>query len=543
MFNAHSLISTLLRVCFVSFLIFAASAMPSLAQTPSQSGANPASLRGRIFDADSGQLIAQELTVVAEGEPTANRREMKAAGEFLFSDLAPGRYQLLFRKDGNRFATHTVQVTGLSTITAVDVYLRLPGEINGVVAAKDGDPVQGARVLLVAVEYIAGKTVYTTLTSERTTDDRGYFSYSTRTEAGRSYFLLALPPEGNGPTSSGSPSFEATWYPGRPGLLQPFLLRSSERKRIDFVLEKKQTRCVDGRLTSNAQPAALNFEIAIPEVAGYLARTGGTQGVVFRGQSDASGRFQACGLWPGEFLIAAGLNNDSYGRATVSIVDRDVHDVRLNAQSSVPLTAEIRLDSTQTQVLVEGYVLLFTPLSRVAFESQPFLWQAMDVAIPSQFRVSLLPSTEYRVSLRIPSSTPDVYLKEVMCGGTTSRNSLKLGGSDCGLHITVGTDMGKLSATIVDKDNKNDLNSSVCVYPTFAVTREEIAATGACSAIDPGTNSAVVALRPDRYLAVAMPKGRVDWVEYILANRGQGVPIDIKARSTTQVRLESRAGR
>ena len=36
------------------------------------------------------------------------------------------------------------------------------------------------------------------------------------------------------------------------------------------------------------------------------------------------------------------------------------------------------------------------------------------------------------------------------------------------------------------KENNNDWNSQVCVYPPFAGSREEIALTGACSALKVG---------------------------------------------------------
>jgi hypothetical protein len=163
----------------------------------------------------------------------------------------------------------------------------------------------------------------------------------------------------------------------------------------------------------------------------------------------------------------------------------------------------------------------------------------MDVSVPSRFSVSLLPSTDYRVALGRFFAPSDWYLKDVTCGGTMRRNSLKLGDTDCGLRLTVGTDMGKLTATILDKDNKNDLNSLVCVSSTTAVTREEIAETGTCSPIEPGTTSVSIALRPDRYFAVVTPPETRDWVEYFLSNRGQGTPVDIKARATVPVTLKS----
>jgi hypothetical protein len=96
---------------------------------------------------------------------------------------------------------------------------------------------------------------------------------------------------------------------------------------------------------------------------------------------------------------------------------------------------------------------------------------------------------------------------------------------------------------VLDKDNKNDLNSLVCAASSTSVTREEISLTGTCSPIEPGTSSASLALRPDRYLAVAMPAATADWVEYFLANRGQGMPIEIKPAASAQITLRSGRGR
>jgi hypothetical protein len=287
----------------------------------------------------------------------------------------------------------------------------------------------------------------------------------------------------------------------------------------------------------SGQPAALAFEIAIPEVAGYRGSTGGTRGVIVTGRSDESGQFQACGLWPGEFRIAVGLDRASYGRTTVTIVDSDIHDVVVNAQPPVTLNAEIRLDSGQ--MTRETYRLSFRPLSRVAFESQPGLFERMDIEVPSEFTVSLLPSTDYQIGLGIPGSAANTYMKEVMCGGTVQRNSLSLGEIDCRLSIVIGTDAGTLDARVVDEDGENDLTSSVCVSPISAITPEEIALQGTCSSIDPETASVSMALRPDRYFAVAVPpEEAVDWIEYFRNNRGQAVRIDIGARSAVQATLK-----
>src|SRR5205814_7801583 len=100
------------------------------------------------------------------------------------------------------------------------------------------------------------------------------------------------------------------------------------------------------------------------------------------------------------------------------------------------------------------------------------------------------------------------------------------GDTDCSLRITIGTDQGKLSAAVVDKDNNKDLNSSVCVFPPSAATREEVGSTATCSEIDPETATVEISLQPDRYVALSMPPEAIDWVEYIISNRNIGTPFD-----------------
>jgi hypothetical protein len=521
-------------------------AVPALAQAPPRPLGEGGSIRGRIIDADTGQLATRELTIeVQDGATGMAARDIDAVGEFVVTDLPAGPYLLRVREKGGRstFATRNVQVAAGATINRADIYLRLPGEINAVVVDGSGEPVQGANVLLVSSGYVFGHAVYT-YSQQKTTDDRGYATFSQRVEAGHPYFLLVLPPEASRPALPGTPSLEPIWHPGRPGVMQPLVLRSAERKRIDVVMQKKPTYCVDGKLLANGQPEVLDFEVAIPEVGGYVGFTGGTRGVISRGKSDASGRFKVCGLWPGEFLLAADLSKQFYGRTTVSIVDRDVRNITLNTHSPINLSVEVRWDNGQLPE--RPFNLQFIPVSRAMFSPprDPTVWERTSIVVnvPSKFTFSLAASTDYliRGGLLPITAVSETYFKEVNCGGTISRDFLRLGDTPCNLSITLGTDMGKLAATVVDKDNKPDSNSSVCVAPSSAATKEEIVETGKCSVVtEPETGSLSISVRPGRYLAMVIPPETSDWAEYISTNRAQGQFIEIKPSSTAQLRLKA----
>lgn len=555
MSTAHRFVSAVTRYRPVLIAVFTTLVVvPLLAQNPGKALGDGGSVRGRVFDADTGELNTRELTISAVDLVGTSVRQMEIVGSFVFSDLSAGLYQLRIQERGARFpilASRNVQLTDGAVITSADIYLRLPGEINAVVADSAGEPIQGSVVMLVSSDYVGGHAAYT-FTYQKTTDDRGHVNFSQVVEAGHPYFLLALPPEPAKPTSStpGTRSVGASWYPARPGMSQPFVLRSAERRDIRLMMPETQTYCVEGRLMAEGLPAALDFEVAVPEVGGYVGLTGGTRGVVSRGKSDASGHFKVCGLWPGEFLLAAGLNEASYGRMTISIVDRDVREIALNARAPLSLSVEVSWDSPQ--ITGKAFVLQFVPFSRAAFynrdkpsELQP-LFLSKRIVVPSRLTVSLPAFTDYVITGGgwPPSPTFETYFKEANCGGTISRNLIKLGDAPCNLYITVGTDKGKLSAIVIDRDNHPDSNSSVCVWSSSAVTREEIAESSTCSVVeDPRTGAVAISVSPGRYLAMTIPPGTSDSAEYILTNRGQGEAVEIRARSTSLLTLKSSRGR
>src|SRR5690349_21657901 len=99
MFKAHGPFSSAVKNSLLVFVILAAVALPTAAQTPLQPASNMGSFRGRIVDPDTGQLITETVTIVVtkEGASNATRRVIDVNGEFVVSDLSPGRYVVQFR--------------------------------------------------------------------------------------------------------------------------------------------------------------------------------------------------------------------------------------------------------------------------------------------------------------------------------------------------------------------------------------------------------------------------------------------------------------
>jgi hypothetical protein len=119
--------------------------------------------------------------------------------------------------------------------------------------------------------------------------------------------------------------------------------------------------------------------------------------------------------------LAAGLNDAHYGRTTISIADRDVPDITLNARSPVSLSVEVGFDSPQAE---RTFRLQFVPLSRPGLKSsQPTLTGELGMVgvtalAPSKFTITLPAFTEYMIGGGSwpRGTTPETYFKEVRCG-------------------------------------------------------------------------------------------------------------------------------
>jgi hypothetical protein len=524
----------------------------SLGRAPSASANTPTgSLRGRILDADSGQPVTQTLRVdAADGAGRRVGVPVDVQGEYSLRDLAPAQYEIRVYELDNRFpiASRIANVESGIEKSGADVSVRLRGVVGGVALDDDGEPVSGAKILLVSAEYWFGQLIYTA-EQVMNTDDRGQYKFSRSVEASHSYLILVLPPDMidlDAPIASLNPRtrrsvLAATWYPGPPtssGEVR-FALSSGEHKRIDVQMAHAPSYCVDGTLTADGRPAALDFEVAIAETSGYSPSTGRTRGEVRGGRSSPDGQFRVCGLWPGEFRLRAGISTMYFGQVLISIGSKDLKGLMLDARSPVTVAGEIVWDTYQlNNPRLKTAALRLTPISRAPLKGEALSY-ASEVAVPSRLNLTLPPSTEYVITMR---NSGDAYVKSVSCDGVVLTDRFYVGeGGGCKLKITLGTDTGTVAVTVVDKENKPVLNGSVCMVPASVANKEQVSGESRCVPIDPDTGASSIRLRPGKYIAVVQPAIVSDWVEYVWKRSAQGVVVDIVPGTSGQITLKNNA--
>ncbi len=276
---------------FFALLVLLAFTQPACAAS--------ATLSGVVVDETNGAALAGariKLTKTQDDEPLYARADWR--GEFRFTDLAMGAYQLRAEQPGymmpgdasHTFRTLSVDLTppnAFDTTTApyrlkvskkvdkagvlhgeVTVNLAPQGVVSGKVVDPNGIPLFRARVDLLKVTPLSpgttirpglqplgdGKNVVMTL-GVLSTDDRGEFRIAPL-EAG-TYYLRCTGVMDSGPWAS---DYRTTYYPGALDLAsaKPIPLRVGEKVRAGIQIMRQAGVRVAGQITFSDSAAAAN---------------------------------------------------------------------------------------------------------------------------------------------------------------------------------------------------------------------------------------------------------------------------------------------
>lgn len=501
-------------------------------------------ITGQVVDADSHQVVTTSLRIsAAKTGPRGGlaRSALSANGGFELQGLEAGTYEIRATELNNRFPVgrRMVRVSPGATSNGADVVVHRSAIVNGFVLGSDREPVQGARVLLVASEYWDGRLIFYA-EQERTVDDRGHYAFMRLVQSGRPYLLLVLPPrldEEIGRSGTRKPTLEAAWFPGPPSQdgLSDLVLRSGEERRIDLTMTETPSLCVDGTLTVDGRGAPVDFEVAIAEISGYVPADGLSHGVVGTGRSGLDGRFQMCGLWAGDFKLFSGLRPEQYGSLALSISDKDLHNINLDAGSSIMVSGTVKPEvSNGEAALPQMTTIVLTAFDRPRLPGEPFSYR-IETSRVGEFRVSLPATSEY---LLTGSGDATSYIKAVLCGGAVVEYIRVSSGQQaaCKLEVIVGAARGKLVVKVLDDQSAVPTQPvSVCVAPTSASSRGRFADALRCSSIDPETGSALFNLPPGKY-SVLVDEGAntsitraptPTWIEQLWTRRGLSKTVEL----------------
>ena len=277
-----------------------------------------------------------------------------AGGRFALVDLDPGSYRLIGNRNGYFEMSYgarrpdsdgsLVRLEKGQSLNGLNFKLTPSAVISGTVRDSDGEPLEGAHVILAHFTYRYGRPRVEGCDSTDT-DDRGEYRF--RGLAAGKYYV-GVEPKSPGwdrvdHSASAGPSETSvpTVYPGVTDLAAAAPIEVSTGRRvtgIDVTLLRSRVFRVSGRVVN--APAAGRLTVVL-----FEAKNAGMRDYNIRTSTkDATGNFEFRGVPPGSYELTVG-EQSLRGRAPVVVSASDLEDIR------VPLSpgAEIKL-----RIITEG---------------------------------------------------------------------------------------------------------------------------------------------------------------------------------------------
>src|ERR1017187_7309860 len=277
-----------------------------------------------------------------------------AEGRFALVDLDPGSYRLIGNRNGYFDMSYgarrpdsdgsLVRLEKGQSLNGLNFKLTPSAVISGTVRDSDGEPLEGAHVILAHFTYRYGRPRVEVCDSTDT-DDRGEYRF--RGLAAGKYYV-GVEPKSPGwdrvdHSASAGPSETSvpTVYPGVTDLAAAAPIEVSTGRRvtgIDVTLLRSRVFRVSGRVVN--APAAGRLTVVL-----FEAKNAGMRDYNIRTSTkDATGNFEFRGVPPGSYELTVG-EQSLRGRAPVVVSASDLEDIR------VPLSpgAEIKL-----RIITEG---------------------------------------------------------------------------------------------------------------------------------------------------------------------------------------------
>jgi protocatechuate 3,4-dioxygenase beta subunit len=317
-------------------------------------GSGPGGVRGRVLTAARKPVVA--ATVRLTGQTVNYSTRTDANGGFSITGLRSGRYTLEAVSSpliGNwGYGQDTSNSVGTPVIVAdriedgLDIILPQYRSIQGLVVDENGEPLQGARVQALQVEYAAGRLTTVPVGNERRTDDQGSYRIWGLPEG--TYLLSAvvdgLFTDGRG----GRAAYAPIYHPGTPLAAAASSIELRDDSTINLVFSPVAMTQITGKARDHEGPL-VGGTVRLVE-----SRRPGTVAAAPRTASiQADGSFLIRNVPPGDYVLH--VRGDGPGRTgmfateTVS-VGSDPVDLVVRTSHGASVEGRTVLEGTQETV-------------------------------------------------------------------------------------------------------------------------------------------------------------------------------------------------
>lgn len=272
-----------------------------------------------------------------------------AEGKFRIENIEAGEYRAQHQKTGFvsgrggafSMSTSTLKLAPGEKLNSLRYYLMPQAIVTGHVLDDEGEPVQGASVMLMRPMYMRG-TRHMVPTGQVQTNDRGEYriigvpagKYQIRADLGRA----SLPGTPAAPAATPQPgaprmAFVSTYYPNALELAQATRIEIAAGQELsgqDITLRKDKVVKIGGKvLEPDGSPAKNVYMILAPR--DVLSFSG-----AMASPTDNKGAFTLSNLQPGDYTVLAGRMDGSGGAMQntlqLHVGDTDADNVTLQLQ-------------------------------------------------------------------------------------------------------------------------------------------------------------------------------------------------------------------
>jgi len=339
---------------------------PAAAQTPAPVTATGI-IRGRVVGAD-GRPVKQVVVRVLGTTVRMQRGGLTDEnGRYELKDLAGDIYTITINHS-RFFAIDTARRTPSAgkrvtlrsgeILERVDIIVSRTSAITGRVTDEDGEPVEGAEVQPLQLQFVSGHRQLMEGGRSRRTNDLGQFRLY-GLQPGQ-YVITAMPATaGTNPL----PGYALTYYPGTPAVAEAHFVVveiGRDRENVDVRLSPGRNARVSGMAI-----AADNRPFNGSLILANSQRSGGLSAPPRQLPVQADGTFDIWNVPPGEYVlqtfVVTGDRDGQFAMQYVTVGDEDVKGVALRAFRGSNLAGRITLEGDASDVKPSAFSIMPFP--------------------------------------------------------------------------------------------------------------------------------------------------------------------------------------
>lgn len=508
-----------------------------LAQVASEEAKQLCSLSGTVFDQATGQPLSK---VSLRLEPVDGRERLVAAtrtdasGRFAFVQLESGAFRLKAKRPGYLETYHRtlLRLEPGQALKQVALKLGRAGIIAGTVRDSDGEPLEGAHIVLGRFTYEYGKGRVEGFDSTDT-DDRGEYRFRGLTE-GRYYVAVEPLEDGsNLADRSARPEPEAsvaTLYQGVRDIRSATAIElpaGQERSNIDVTLVRSRVFRVSGQVVN--APASGRLEVTLRDKQNAGMRNGGLRTPTI----NASGAFEFRGVPPGSYEAVV-RHQSEWAKAMIE-VGANLEGVRLTLSPGAEIKFNIVTDTEEKQPGWPGLEYLLTADGRSGF-----------TALPNQtdrLTARSVPPDHYSLSLSGPLLRR-FYVRSVRSGDVdVLSDGLEVTGpGKVTINVVLGSDGARLKGFARNKEGQPTAGATVVLAPiSGSAPPDRLKST----TTDQNGHYEFAAIPPGAYLVLASDDVRpVEWQDpgFVKRRQRQAKKVELGLRAAETVDLLAATG-